>query len=412
MTQGLATEAASTGTKATVLVLASTYPRWKDDHEPGFVHELCRRLTQRFHVIAVVPDAPDADPSGFLDGVEVVRYRYAPRRLQTLVNDGGIAANLRRSVWKWVLVPGFVLMQYVSARRLLSRRNVAVIHAHWLISPGVVARLLCSPGVPYIVTSHGGDLFGFRGSMFASIKRWVASRAAAMSVVSAAMSEEAHHLALPVARIETIPMGVDVARFGADETVARSTSELLFVGRLVPKKGLNYLLDAMPAIIERRPDVTLRIVGFGPESDALRRQAIQLGLAHKVVFAGAVAQTELPRFYGSAALFVAPFVRDVSGDQEGLPIALMEAVSMGCSFVVGDVAGLDDLLGDAAAAYRVDARDPVALASAVLGAMADPEAAKAAATAAAKVARDYVDWTIIARRYADLLASCMHGARI
>lgn len=411
MTRGSSAAVPSAGEKGTVLVLASTYPRWRNDHEPGFVHELCRRLTDRFHVIALVPDAPGADPSGYLDGVDVVRYRYAPRRLQTLVNDGGIAANLRRSAWKWLLVPGFVIMQYLAARHILARRKIGVVHAHWLISPGVVARLLGSPAVPYVVTSHGGDLFGFRGSIFTSIKRWVASRAAAMSVVSAAMGEEALRLALPVARIETIPMGVDVARFGADDTMPRSTTELLFVGRLVPKKGLNYLLDAMPVILRQRPDVSLRIVGFGPEADALQRQADQLGLASKVTFAGAVAQSELPRLYRSAALFVAPFVRDASGDQEGLPIALMEAVSTGCPFVVGDVAGLDDLLGDGTAAYRVDARDSAALASAVVSALADPVAAKSVANAAAKIAHHHVDWTVVTERYADLLESCMRAAR-
>lgn len=65
--------------KKTVLVLASTYPRWENDHEHRFVHELCKRLTQQFHVIALVPDAVNADPNGFLDGVQVVRYKYAPK---------------------------------------------------------------------------------------------------------------------------------------------------------------------------------------------------------------------------------------------------------------------------------------------------------------------------------------------
>jgi len=55
--------------RPTLLVLASTYPRWRNDPEPGFVHELCRRLTQRFDVIALVPDAPGADAGGLLGGV-------------------------------------------------------------------------------------------------------------------------------------------------------------------------------------------------------------------------------------------------------------------------------------------------------------------------------------------------------
>src|SRR5690606_31387671 len=147
--------------RPTLLVLASTYPRWPGDPEPGFVHELCRRLAGGMRVIALVPDAPDALPSGPMDDVEVVRYRYAPRSLQRLVNDGGITTNLRRAPWKWLLVPVFVLAQWIAARRLLARRDVTLIHAHWLLPQGFVAWLLrrrCG----YVVTSHGADLFGFR----------------------------------------------------------------------------------------------------------------------------------------------------------------------------------------------------------------------------------------------------------
>lgn len=394
--------------KRTLLVLASTYPRWANDHEPGFVHELCRRLAATFDVVAVVPDAPDADPSGLLDGVEVIRYRYAPRSLQTLVNDGGIASNLRRAAWKWLLVPSFVFMQYVAAHRLVRTRNIHAIHAHWLISPGIVARLVARCGIPYVVTSHGGDLFGFRQPIFTRIKRWVAGRATAMSVVSGAMRDEVRRLGLPVNRLETIPMGVDFdGRFLPVPGVERSASELLFVGRLVEKKGLAHLLDAMPAILAARPDVRLRIVGFGPELEALQGHAEELNIRGQVVFAGPMEQSALPDLYRRAAVFVAPFVRDASGDQEGLPVALMEAISTGCPFIVGDVAGLDDLLGAWATAYRVDPRDSGALATSILRCLADPVAAEAVAARAREAAREYVDWHVVAERYERLISNCM-----
>ena len=86
--------------RPTILVLASTYPRWAGDHEPGFVHELCRRLANRFRIVALVPDAPGASSDGAMDGVEVIRYRYAPLAMQTLVPNGGIVANLRAARWK------------------------------------------------------------------------------------------------------------------------------------------------------------------------------------------------------------------------------------------------------------------------------------------------------------------------
>jgi glycosyltransferase involved in cell wall biosynthesis len=399
--------------KPTLLVLASTYPRWRDDPEPGFVHELCRRLVDRFQVIAVVPDAPGAEPSDTLDGVEVVRYRYAPRRWQTLVNNGGIVTNLRRSRWKWLLVPGFVLGQYLVARRLMRERAIEVIHAHWLLPQGLIARSLGRRAhVPYVVTSHGGDLFGLRGRILTALKRKVAASCAAMTVVSSAMRDEATRLGLQPPRLEVLPMGVDLRkRFVPDPQQVRATDELLFVGRLVPKKGLPHLLDAMPAVLAQRPATVLNIVGFGPEEDALKAQARRLGIESSVKFAGATPQHELPALYRHASLFVAPFIRDASGNQEGLPVVLMEAIGCGCPVVVGHVAGVQDLLGVAAREISVQPEDTAALAAAFLAWLENPQQAAIRATAIRDAAAARVDWQHIADGYADVIGECLVARR-
>lgn len=395
--------------KPVVLVLASTYPRWPGDPEPGFIHELCKRLVERFDVIALVPDAPNAEPSGMLDGVEVVRYRYAPKRLQTLVNDGGIVTNLRRSRWKWLLVPGFVLGQYLAARRLLRKRGIDVIHAHWLLPQGLIARRLGKRyGTPYVVTSHGGDLFGLLGKPATAMKRQVAAACSAMTVVSTAMRDEATRIGLRPPVVEVLPMGVDLQqRFTPDPTQVRAHDELLFVGRLVPKKGLVHLLDAMPLVIAQRPQVRLAIAGFGPEQAGLQARASQLGIADRIEFMGATPQSGLPSLYRRASVFVAPFIRDPSGDQEGLPVALMEAIGCGCPVVVGDVAGVRDLLGEAAADVSVRSDDSVALAAAILSVLREPEAAAARARQLRDAAAARVDWQRIAAGYSRLLERCI-----
>ena len=399
--------AAAAAGRLRILVLASTYPRWPGDVEPGFVHELCKRLAQRFDVVALVPDAPGARPDGALDGVEVVRYRYAPRALQTLVAGGGIVANLRRAPWKWLLLPGFLLGQYFAARRLLRAQRFDAIHAHWLVPQGLVARAL---GRPFVVTSHGGDLYGLRGRPFAALKRFVAARAAGMTVVSGAMREEAQRLGLAPARLDVIPMGVDLrGRFVPDAAVAREPDRLLFVGRLVAKKGLRHLLEALPAVLQRRPRVVLDIVGYGPEEPALRALAQQLGLGAAVRFLGARAQEELPNLYRRAALFVAPFVREASGDQEGLPVALMEAVACGCPVLAGDVRGIEDLLGAERARATVPAGDAAQLAASVLRLLDDPAAAAASAARIRAFAGDRFDWGRIAAAYGDFIESCVRS---
>jgi glycosyltransferase involved in cell wall biosynthesis len=395
--------------RPTLLVLASTYPRWPNDPEPGFVHELCRRLTKQFDVIALVPDSPDAQPSGILDGVEVIRYRYAPRSMQTLVNNGGIATNLKRSAWKWLLVPVFVAGQYLAARRVVKKRHVDVVHAHWLIPQGVIAKMLLrSHRIPYLVTSHGGDLFGFRGPALNRLKQMVAASSSGMTVVSSAMQHESLRLGLSPPQFGVVPMGVDLQeRFVPDTDCERIEDTLLFVGRLVPKKGLRHLLDAMPAVLSRRPNVILTIAGFGPEKEALKRQAHALGIEASIRFSGAVTQPELPAIYRRASLFVAPFIRDDSGNQEGLPVVLMEAIGCGCPAVVGNVAGIHDLLGDHADAISIDPRDSVALSDAILNALDHPHEARQRADTMRQAVASRVDWQVIAAAYAVQLQACL-----
>lgn len=399
--------------KPTLLVLASTYPRWPGDHEPGFVHELCRRLAGRFEVLVLTSHSSGAATRETTDGVEVIRYRYAPQRMETLVYGGGIAAHLKRSPWKVFLVPGFILGQYLAARQLAKRRHIDLIHAHWLIPQGMIARCLAwgAAPVPFVVTSHGGDLFGLRGRQLQRIKREVAAASAAMTVVSNAMRQEAVQLGLCPRRLEVLPMGVDMhERFTPGDPTARRTNEILFVGRLVPKKGLPHLLDAMPAVLAQRPGTVLSIAGFGPEREALKLQTARLGIEANIRFLGAFTQADLPALYRRAALLAAPFVRDASGNQEGLPVVLMEAIGCGCPVVAGNVAGVRDLLGKHADRMCVNATNTSALAEAILRVLAHPAVAREEALSLRAVVARRMDWRVIAHGYADLLESCVTGA--
>ena len=389
-----------------LLVLASTYPRWADDPEPGFVHQLCRRLAGSFEVVVVCPHARGAKPREQLDGVEVLRYRYAPEALETLVHGGGMITHLRRSPWKWLLVPGFVLGQAWVAARLARRRRPALVHAHWLLPQGLIAWALRALGLApsYALTSHGADLYGLRAAPAQALKRRVARDCAAMSVVSSAMREEAAAAGLRPPRLEVIPMGADLQqRFTPHPGQAREPGLIVFVGRLVEKKGLCHLLDAMPEVLRACPDARLRIVGFGPLEQELRVQAASLGLMHRVEFAGAMAQAELAPLLRRASLLVAPSVRAASGDQEGLPVVLMEALGCACPVVASDSPGVADLFGDEAGACLVPAGDTQALARAMMRVLEQPGPARERALRLRERALGLVDWDPIGAAYTALL---------
>lgn len=388
-----------------VLVLASTYPRWKGDPEPAFVHELARRLVQAFEVTVVCPHADGAAVEEVIDGVHVRRFRYAPRRLETLVNDGGIPANLRLHPWKWALVPGFALSLLVSLAYAAWRWRPDVVHAHWLLPQGLVAAFasaLLPRFPPFVVTSHGADLFTLRGRFMRALKGFAVRNASAATVVSEAMAEELRKLATDRTEVSVRPMGVDLAgRFVPHPGVARSTTEILFVGRLVEKKGLRHLIDAMPAVAAACPDATLRVIGFGPEEGACRRRVEESGLRHRVEFLGAVQQEKLPDAYRRAAVLVAPFVEARSGDREGLGLVMVEAAGCGCPVIASDLPAVRDV-ADGTLVRTVTPGAPEALARAIVGVLSAPPDVEAVARGRAAL-RARFDWEHVAIGYAGLL---------
>lgn len=386
-----------------LLVLTSTYPRWVGDPEPGFVHELSKRLTSAFQVTVLCPHALGALPRQTLDGVEVIRYRYAPARWERLVNDGGIVTNLRRHPWMLLLLPGFILSQWLWLWRLAHPRNADVIHAHWLLPQGFLLALLRALGckvAPFLVTSHGADLFALRGKGFAAIKRFTLRKAARVTVVSAAMRQAVLELGIEPDQVDIEPMGVDLqARFCPDPSVLRDPDALLFVGRLVEKKGVKYLIQAMPILLQKRPEAHLCIAGFGPELAACQQQVAALGLEEHVTFLGAVSQADLPDLYRRAAVFVAPFIEAASGDQEGLGLVVLEALGCGCRAVISDLPATREFGEDIAGLRRVSPGNSEALAEALCAQLAQP----ASPPSTPEPALMRFDWEMRANSYANIL---------
>lgn len=399
--------------KPVLVVLASTYPRWKNDHEPSFVHELSQRLCSRFHVIVLCPHAAGAKNHERLDGVEVRRFRYAPARLETLINGGGMATNVRHAKWKWLLVPLFLVAQFLMLLDVLWRRNVDVIHAHWVIPQGViacVARSLVRSQSRLVITSHGADVFGLRGATFDWIRRQVLRRADATTVVSRALLLALSKQVRSNADIRVIPMGVDLKeKFTPDLSAARDPHLILFVGRLVEKKGVIHLIHAMPAVRQRVAQARLKIVGFGPDEPVLRAAVQRLGLGDSVEFAGPSTPEALPDIYREAGLFVAPFIEAGSGDQEGLGLVVIEALGCGCAVVVGNVCAVADTLGDYFREVTVNPRNESELSHRIIDVLLSKPTSQSALAAAVRLR---FDWQAISDEYADLLLHAQKDDRV
>jgi glycosyltransferase involved in cell wall biosynthesis len=392
-----------------LLVLASTYPRWAGDTEPGFVHGLSRRLTDRFEVHVLTPHAPGAATREELDGVKIHRYRYAPSRFETLVYGGGILTNLRLHPLKWLLVIPFITTQFIAVIASIYRIKPAVIHAHWLIPQGFLAALALffyNGKCKLVITSHGADVQSLRSSPFIWIKRFTARRADKTITVSSALKKVLlQDTGLPEKSIDILSMGVDLQRFSPSISTPRRVNQLLFVGRFVEKKGIRHLIDSLPLVIRHQPDIELVLVGFGPDENALRKQVTSLGLDKQVKFTGAVSQADLPDLYRRSTLFVAPFVSSSNGDEEGLGLVLVEAAGCLCPIVCGNVDATREVIIDNKTGIVVNAKDHLALAAAILELLGNPALRESLADAARTHCEVRFDWDSIAKAYSKVLAT-------
>lgn len=396
-----------------ILVLTSTFPRWQGDDEPPFVFELCRRLDDKFDILVLAPHADDAKRFERIGGIEIMRFRYFFPRWEKLAYQGGILANLKRNRWCYLLLPFFFLSQLAALWRILRQQRIDLIHAHWLIPQGLtvaIAGVFTKNMPPLVCTSHGGDLLGLNGLLLTSIKRWIIRCSSQITVVSHAMLDRALSLGAKPEQLQTVSMGVDTRTlFTPDTATRRVDNEVLFVGRLVEKKGCTYLLDAMPEILRRHPDTRLRIVGSGPEEEALKQQADHLGIAYAVTFYGAVINTEILGLYRRATIFVAPSIVTAQGDQEGLGLVLVEALACECPVVASDLPAIRDVVIDGVNGLICRQKNSADLAAKVCFLLEHPELRESLGSTGRQHVQERFDWVAISHRYASLFDGLIRG---
>lgn len=389
-------------------MLTSTFPRWPGDKEPAFVYDLSRRLADRFVVTVLAPRAPGSLEQEAMEGLNVRRFGYFIKRWENLAtHGGGILNRLRANPFNFLLVPPLLLGQLLALVRLLRQDPIDLIHAHWLIPQGLVALIGCrlvGLSIPVITTSHGGDLYALKGAPMQRLKTWVMANSRHLTVVSAAMRSRVIGMGLAPDRISVISMGVDLrCRFTPDPNTRRDPASLLFVGRLVEKKGLRVLIEALPRVIERHPEMVLTIAGAGPLELEIKRLAADLGVIDHCRFLGMVAQEDLPPLMRRASVLVVPFLIAKGGDQEGLGLVSVEAAGCECPVIAGNVPAVRDVIADGETGILVPPGDPVALAASIAELLADPDRRIRLGRAARTYCLGRFDWETIAERYGELL---------
>jgi len=334
--------------KLPLLVTASTFPTSSQDSCPRFVLDLCRELeaTGRIRCLTLVPHAPGAKARATLEGIRVHRYHYAlPSTLQKL-SGSGMMAGLQAHPWRWCLVPGLIFGQMLAQRKLEKKFQPAAVLAHWLVPQGITAVLTPNRRSKLIVVCHGGDVdFLSRGQSRRMLGRWLVQRCDRLIAVSTFVQEALiRRFNADPSKISVIPMGVDTKLFSrqkspASQNAPHQPERLLYIGRLVPGKGLDILLDALRLVMKSRPLAELDIIGKGPLDGLLRKRVAALGLNQKVHFHGGLPHSRLCQHLRNASALVVPSVT-----AEGFGLVIAEAFAAQVPVVAAESGGIGNLI--------------------------------------------------------------------
>lgn len=315
-------------------------PKWLAGTEIS-TYNLAKYLAKRGHEVHVITahddDLPDfSEESGFY---------------------------VHRVAWSKVRIVGilpFWMRMYLQIRRI----KPDVVHSQSLLYgiPAMMAKKNLK--IPYAVWGRGSEIY-LPGRPLAMISKSILRNADAILALTEDMKQAMQNLCDK--EIFVVPNGIDLEMFKPplESRKGSNAKTIIFVGRLHPVKGVQYLIEAMNIVHQKMPEAELILVGDGKEREHLKSLTGRLGLKECIEFAGRVPHEKIQDYMGLADVFVLP------GLSEGFPVTILEAMACGLPVVATRVGGLPDIIEDSINGYLVEAMDQEQIAEALLKILQD-----------------------------------------
>jgi glycosyltransferase involved in cell wall biosynthesis len=388
-----------------VLYIVTAYDRRPGDGITPWLVETIHRLAAAGVEVEVLAPSYRGLGSSRVEGVMVHRFRYAPARLETLTHDQTAPDRVRQRPVYLGLLPGYLASGSLAAQNVVRRTDFDAVHVHWPLPHalfGWAARR--SASIPLVCSFYGVELTFARTSRLPLLRPFLRR---AIRTADAVTAISTYTVGL-VRSVYDRP--VDLIPFGATIPIPHRPPpsppappfRLLFVGRLVERKGVRYLLDAVAHARAAGLDVVAGVVGEGPIRPALEAHARSLGLESTVRFHGFVPHDDLVRHYVDCHAFVLPAVVDEKGDIEGLGVVIIEALAYGRGVIASAAGGITDIVEHDRTGLLVPPGDAAALADAVLALAGDPERLARLGRAGRAHVEERFSWTAVTGKLTDL----------
>jgi glycosyltransferase involved in cell wall biosynthesis len=349
-------------------------------------------------------------------GVRVHRFRYAPAAIESLTHDAPALDTIAKNPLYAALVPFYLAAGTAAAGKIAREGNFDVVHAFWPIPHGVFAIAAKQQSQAALVSTFFSSELNWTGvakKIFGPILKRIIDSSDAITVISSFTEQRLRKYA-PGVKTTIIPFGAAaVSRKGTAKPTLRAAQdrfELLFVGRLVRRKGVDVLLRAAK-ILESDSRLHVRIVGGGPEKENLERQARKLQLGDRVTFEGVVDNARIDTLFAQCDALVLPAIITETGETEGLGVVLIEAMGYGKPVIASAAGGIVDIVSDNGTGILVPPGDADALANAISRAMNEPGQLARIASEGTRFAERAFGWDAIVSNLRKVYKSAIEHRR-
>lgn len=362
-----------------ICVFTHTFPRYPGDPVAPFMKDFALGLAEHGNtVIVLTPYDKNFHYENF-NKITIETYKYIyPKRFHLLGYSRTLKGDQKFNFFVYLLAPLMLFFSFFALFKTVKKYNIQIISAHWILPNGFIAAIVSKlTKIPLVISVPGSDVYLSKKNLFFKVMTEFAGRQAKYIVSnSTRYLDELKDLNIDKNKFKEIPYGIDINKF----PYPRKNKEIfkkkfgflenekivLAVGRLVEKKGFEYLIRSIPYILNNIPSLKLIIIGDGSEKSRLLASAEELGISDYVLFVNKVNHDQLFMYYTIADVYVAPSIKDSFGNLESHIVALFEAIGSGIPVVSTELGVSQLYVKNGINGYRVREKDEKDIAHAII----------------------------------------------